>query len=177
MNTIIPKVKAGVNGVPPHTQFQSYASNSQPTNLTDCTSYSHANLVNDGFAKLQNKEGFNYAKYVTMSYPASMVKNTTANVSVTMRNKNGGTTWHNGFYFLVPKADSANWQVSQVSMPASQSCVGPYAVNPNNKVQFNFTITAPSVPGCYKFRWRMMTDGVQFGVASPNDVCINVTNP
>lgn len=175
MNTIIPKVRTGIN-VPPHTQFQSYAAGGTlPSNLTECSFFTHSNLVNDGYGKLEDKG--DWAKFVTKSHPASMVKNTTANVSVTMRNKGGGTTWYPGDYFLVPAGPNIIWGVSEVSMPSP--CLGPYASNQNNTKQFNFVITAPSTTGCYKFRWKMMhvTDigDIKFGVASP-DVCINVTN-
>jgi hypothetical protein len=181
INTIVPKTKSGIK-VPPLTQFQSYANNAQPTNLTECIAYTHSNLINDGFAKLKGKGGYDWAKYVTKTHPATMKKGTTANVSVTMRNKNGGTTWYPVSYFLAPASAAAdNWMRPAVPLPSmTPPCIGPFAADAYNTVQFNFQITAPNTPGSYKFRWRMAVDtgsgDLRFGVATPNNVYINVTN-
>lgn len=47
-------------------------------------------------------------------------------------------------------------------------------VAPNNVMQFNFPVTAPSTPGTYNFQWQMVQDGVEwFGALTPN-VAVNV---
>ena len=81
------------------------------------------------------------------------------NVSVTMRNL-GPSTWTAGQQFRLG-AIGNGWEGGRAYLTSD--------VPPNTDVTFNFTVTAPSTPGNYNFRWRMLQEGVQFfGDASTN---------
>lgn len=94
------------------------------------------------------------ADFANQSVPTTMLAGQTVTVSVTMKNT-GLVTWTAGQnYRLGPQPDGLTWGVSRITVP--------YDVAPGSFVTFTFNVTAPSVPGVYNFRWRMLQEGVQW---------------
>jgi RHS repeat-associated protein len=108
------------------------------------------------------KVGLDNAAFVSQSVPSTMVPGQTYPVSVTMQNT-GSTTWAAGTVGLGSQSPPGNtvWGPSKVSLASP--------VAPSAQVTFNFNVTAPTSPGTYDFRWRMVegTDG-WFGAQSAN---------
>ena len=100
------------------------------------------------------------SNFVSQSVPKTLLlPGETMNVSVTMRNL-GPSTWTAGQQFRLG-AIGNGWEGGRAYLTSD--------VPPNTDVTFNFTVTAPSTPGNYNFRWRMLQEGVQFfGDASTN---------
>ena len=96
--------------------------------------------------------------------PDSLATGQRFNVSIRMKNT-GTTTWTTAAtadgYRLVSQGPVNNniWGVSAIVLPQS--------VAPDAEVVFNFTITAPSAPGAYRFEWAMMRGQFSFGSFSP----------
>jgi len=95
-----------------------------------------------------------------------MLPGETMNVFVTMRNL-GPTTWTAGQAFRLGVMGSEGWGVGGRAYLTSD-------VAPNTDVTFNFTVAAPTTPGTYSFRWRMLQEGVQFFGDATTDVPITV---
>lgn len=103
----------------------------------------------------------NDAAFVAQNVPKTMVRGSSAAVSVTMRNT-GTTTWtENDAYRLGSQApqDNTVWGTNRRQLPK--------AVGPGDEVAFQFSVTAPPPPGA-AFQWRMVQDGREwFGAVSP----------
>lgn len=105
------------------------------------------------------------AYFMNQSVQSPLVPGQASNVSVTMQNI-GGTTWtsQGGNPFRLGSQnpqDNTTWGLARVDVPSN--------VAPGDKVIFNFTITAPSLPGTYNFQWRMVEELVTwFGDTTPN---------
>ncbi len=108
------------------------------------------------------------AAFSWQSVPNNMVVGQAYNVSVRMRNV-GSTTWTPGAGHRLGSQnpqDNHTWGLGRVLL------AGPVA--PGALATFNFTVVAPSVPGTYNFRWRMVREGVAwFGAKTPN-IAVNV---
>jgi len=108
------------------------------------------------------------AAFSWQSVPNSMVAGRPYNVSVRMRNV-GSTTWTPAAGHRLGSQnpqDNQTWGLHRVLLP------GPVA--PGGWATFDFTVVAPSGPGTYSFRWRMVREGVAwFGAETPN-VAVNV---
>ena len=102
------------------------------------------------------------SNFVSQSVPKTMLlPGETMNVSFTMRNL-GPSTWTAGQQFRLGA-------MGNDALVAGGRAYLTNDVPPNTDVTFNFTVTAPSTPGNYSFRWRMLQEGVQFfGDASTN---------
>lgn len=92
---------------------------------------------------------------------------------VTLKFRNSGTTkWTAAGGYALGSWNPENnflWGVARVPVPQD--------VWPQLPGIFEFTVTAPSVPGTYRFQWRMLEEGVEwFGGESP-EVLVNVTGP
>ena len=108
------------------------------------------------------------SNFVSQSVPKTMMlPGETMNVAITMRNL-GPTTWTAGQQFRLG-AIGNGWEGGRAYLP--------YDVPPNTDVTFNFTVAAPSVPGNYNFRWRMLQEGVQFFGDGSTNVPITVLAP
>ena len=101
------------------------------------------------------------SNFVSQSVPKTLLlPGETMNVSITMRNL-GPATWSEGQQFRLGFMGNEGWGGARAYLPSD--------VPPNTNVTFNFTVTAPSTPGTYNFRWRMIQEGVQsFGDATTN---------
>ena len=116
----------------------------------------------------------NDAEFVVQSVPTQVVAGHTYAVSVTMRNT-GTTTWDSttpdpplshAYHFRNQSITSATWMPSRVGMP--------HHVAPGETVTFDFTITAPTTPGVYDFRFRMVEELVEFFGETSEPLSINV---
>ena len=108
------------------------------------------------------------SNFVSQSVPKTLlVPGETMNVSVTMRNL-GPSTWTAGQQFRLG-AIGTGWEGARAYLPGD--------VAPNTDVTFNFTITAPSTPGNYNFRWQMVQEGVQFFGDATTNIPITVLTP
>lgn len=101
------------------------------------------------------------ALFIAQGVPAEMTTGQTYSVSVSMRNT-GSVTWTQAAgYQLALVAQGINWGTSAAPLPGE--------VTPGSEVTFNFTVTAPPVPGYDAFQWRMEQQGMgRFGEASAN---------
>lgn len=102
-----------------------------------------------------------FSNFISQSVPKTiLLPGETMNVSVTMRNL-GPSTWTEGQQFRLGYMFNEGWGGARAYLPND--------VPPNTDVTFNFTVTAPTTPGNYNFRWRMLQEGVQsFGDATTN---------
>ena len=100
------------------------------------------------------------SNFVQQSVPKTLLMpGETMNVSITMRNL-GPSTWTAGQQFRLG-AIGNGWEGWRAYLPND--------VPPNTNVTFTFPVTAPSTPGNYNLRWRMLQEGVQwFGDATTN---------
>ena len=106
------------------------------------------------------------AHFVSLNAPSEMLTGATATVTVSLLNI-GVSTWTTGGYELAYVSPA-------VAQPASCWGVGQIApgstVAPQGTATFTFTVTAPSTPGHYSFRWQMNTGSptVGFGDSTPD---------
>ena len=108
------------------------------------------------------------SNFVSQSVPKTlMLPGETMNVTITMRNL-GPTTWTAGQQFRLG-AIGNGWEGWRAYLPND--------VAPNTDVTFSFPVTAPSTPGNYNFRWRMLQEGVQFFGDATTNVPITVIGP
>lgn len=108
----------------------------------------------------------NDAEYVSqVAPPSSVLPGQQIAVSITMRNT-GGNTWIGGGLHRLGSSNprgNLNWGVGRMHIPAGTN------VATGQTHTFTATVTAPSVPGTYNFRWEMLQEGVAwFGDVSQN---------
>jgi YD repeat-containing protein len=113
----------------------------------------------------------NGSRYLSQSVPSTMIGGRSYDVAVAMSNS-GTSTWsavNNYRLGSQNPQDNSTWGLGRVTLPST--------VAPSEQVTFNFTVVAPSTPGTYNFRWRMVQDGVEwFGDYTPN-VAVTVSLP
>ncbi len=84
-------------------------------------------------------------------------------VSITMQNT-GTSTWTSGGrnpfrLAAAPLYAPSDWGFNRRDLP--------HDVAPGSEVTFDFSVTAPSVPGGYRFEWEMLQEDVEeFGIHS-----------
>ncbi|MBI4086059.1 MAG: hypothetical protein HY433_02350, partial [Candidatus Liptonbacteria bacterium] len=113
----------------------------------------------------------NSAQFISQSVPSSMIAGQSYPVSVTMKNI-GTNSWSaigsqiNAYRLRSENpSDNYNWGISRAELPNT--------VPAGSQVTINFTVTTPSAPGNYNFRWRMIQEGVQaFGQLTTNSVVV-----
>lgn len=134
----------------------SYAYRARACNSSGCGAYS-------AVVQVQVTLLVNNAQFVSWVRPASLMRNQTASVTITLKNT-GTTTWPaNSAYNLGHANDAMTWGTHRRSLGS--------AVAPGETVSFVFTITAPATVGTYEFRWQMVQDGVEwFGEQTPAGV-------
>lgn len=105
------------------------------------------------------------AAFISQSVPTTMAPGQSYDVSITMRNLEGGVgAWLPANWYRLgaenPR-DNTIWGMSRVPLPRTVVIF--------DDVTFNFRVTAPIVPGIYNFQWRMVQDGVRWlGNYTPN---------
>jgi hypothetical protein len=107
------------------------------------------------------------ARFVSQNVPEVIPAGETRRVSLTFFN-NGEATWDPEYgYSLGNIGDDLAWRVARVNIGAP--------VPPGNSETFSFDITAPVIPGNYRFQWSLARDGDSgnrgarlFGESSPN---------
>jgi len=122
------------------------------------------------FGPVTSTAATNDAVFVNQSAPGFLVVGEDFNAVVTMRNL-GNTTWTpEAAYRLGSQAPQDNdvWGMNRGLLSAR--------IDPNSDVAFTLPLTAPTTPGSYSFKWRMVQDAVGwFGELTPT-LTINV-NP
>jgi NTE family protein len=108
------------------------------------------------------------AWFVQQTVPSNMTPGGTYEVFITMQNT-GNVAWtSSGNYQLgsqLPQ-DNITWGINRCSLPPNLPVLGPglqAGISPGMSVTFDFTVTAPAVPGVYQFQWRMLQGGSGFG--------------
>ncbi|HYV05544.1 MAG TPA: NBR1-Ig-like domain-containing protein, partial [Blastocatellia bacterium] len=109
------------------------------------------------------KKRLSGAIFVGQNVPTVMTPGQTTTLDVSMFNS-GETTWSTANNFWLGSQnpqDNLTWGINRVPLPNP--------VPPGSQVYIPFTITAPTTPGTYNFRWRMVQDGVEwFGDLTDN---------
>ncbi|MGJ9418324.1 RHS repeat-associated core domain-containing protein [Massilia sp. CMS3.1] len=102
----------------------------------------------------------NSAAFVSQSVPAVMAAGGVYNVALTLQN-NGTSTWRTSEGFRLGSQSNAAWTPGSIA--------GSVEVAPGQSYTFYFAVTAPTAPGAYSFRWRMLREPSEwFGDQSPN---------
>ena len=100
------------------------------------------------------------ATFVSQTVPTTMVAGQNYAVSVTMQNTGTETWTPQAAYRLGSQSVTGSWGVPRIDVPT--------AIAPGANVTFNFNITAPTTPGSYTTKWRMLQEGVAwFGDFTP----------
>lgn len=89
---------------------------------------------------------------VSSTVPVTMLPGQSYNVSVTFRNR--GVLWNSARNFRLGAVGDSDPFTTSTRVNVTGE------VRPGNTHSFNFTMTAPSVPGVYNTSWRMVRDGV-----------------
>lgn len=99
--------------------------------------------------------GKNAAVMVNWQAPKNMTTGESTAVQVTVRNTGSSTWTATGGFQLGSQNPSDNkvWGISRVSLDPGKS------VPPGSQAVFSFDIVAPSQPGTYNLRWRMVQNG------------------
>ncbi|HLC65740.1 MAG TPA: NBR1-Ig-like domain-containing protein, partial [Candidatus Nanoarchaeia archaeon] len=96
------------------------------------------------------------AECVSNTIPSTMVAGSTRTVSVTMKNT-GASTWTDAASYRLGSQDpqdNTRWGVGRDRVSAN--------VAPGQQHTFSFDITAPSTPGTYSSRWKMLQENVRW---------------
>lgn len=113
----------------------------------------------------------NAAGFVAQSVPTEVAPGQRFTATVTMKNL-GSAVWtlRDGYYLgSADPQDNFTWGTNRGAMQEG------WYVPPGRDYTFTLDLTAPTEPGTYSMRWRMLQDAVQwFGPMSPNAV-ITVT--
>jgi len=113
------------------------------------------------------------AAFVSQSVPTTVTTGQSFTVSITMKNT-GTNAWTAGQNFRLGSQspqDNTTWGLHRVFLASTDS------IHQGQTKQFVFTVTAPSTPGVYAFKWGMLQELVTwFGTFSPT-VNINVVAP
>ena len=107
-----------------------------------------------------------FSNFISQTVPKTLLlPGETMTVSITMRNL-GPSTWTAGQAFRLGSMSDNGWPGGRAYLPND--------VPPNTDVTFTFPVTAPTTPGTYTFRWRMLQEGVQFFGDAATEVPITV---
>lgn len=108
------------------------------------------------------------AQFVSDTIPAAMTTGIQYNVSVTMKNTSQNTWTQALLYKLGAVDDSDPMGPGRVDMGSSDS------IGPNQNKTFDFTMTAPAIPGTYTTDWRMVHELVNwFGDIDTRQVVVS----
>ena len=113
----------------------------------------------------------NDAQFVSQAVSPRMAPGESQSVTVTMRNV-GSEAWTAAASYALGSQDPPDnvlWGLARVALPED--------VAPGSTVSFAFEVTAPSSPGRYPFRWRMLQEAIEwFGDMTP-PISIRVPGP
>ncbi len=106
-----------------------------------------------------------FSQYIPPVSPGEKV-----NVSLTMKNT-GTSSWtkesgHN--LGSQNPQDNTTWGFTRVSLDVNDS------IEPGAEKTFHYEITAPGIPGTYKFQWQMLQEKVEWFGAKSNNQFINI---
>jgi hypothetical protein len=107
------------------------------------------------------------SELVSQFVPSAMIAGRSYQVSVTLRNTSVKTWTAEDGYSLINTDNRAVWGITKVDLHAPAP--------PAHGITFNFQVTAPRVPGSYRFEWQMARNGRLFGEPSGGAV-IHVTD-
>jgi len=96
------------------------------------------------------------AQFYSQAAPATMIPGQSYSVSVTMQNT-GSNTWTSSTAYRLGSQnpqDNTTWGLGRVQLPSD--------IPPQEYAVFNFSVTAPSIPGTYNFQWRMLQENVEW---------------
>jgi hypothetical protein len=121
--------------------------------------------------------GTSHAEVVSISAPNEIYAGESFTGTVRMRNT-GQNYWQASW--INPQqphrlgsqnpGDNTRWGLQRVDLPDE--------VLPGAETTFQFTATAPTVPGTYPFDWRMVHDAVEwFGATATKTIAVLNTNP
>jgi hypothetical protein len=104
--------------------------------------------------------------FVSQTVPTSVVAGQSFTVTITMKNT-GNTSWKESTGFRLATLAN-NWGVTRARLASTDTLIK------TQQKAFTFTVTAPSTPGTYAFKWRMVHDGATgvFGAITP---VVNIT--
>lgn len=106
------------------------------------------------------------ASFVSQTVPTNVTAGQTFNVTITLKNT-GTTAWTEVNRFRLASespADNTRWGKNRVLLGSKDK------IHLGKSKSFTFSVTAPTVPGTYAFRWRMIQDSatpVRFGALTP----------
>lgn len=113
----------------------------------------------------------NDAAVVSISAPTAVLKGSTFEALVKMKNT-GGRVWTSSEQYRLGSQmsqDNSTWGKTRVELPTSTVAI-------NSEAEFRFQVTAPPTSGAQPFAWKMVQDGVEwFGPIASTQ--INVTGP
>jgi hypothetical protein len=118
----------------------------------------------------------NNAQFVSQNpqLPSSMAPGQKETVSIIMKNT-GTTTWTKAAGYKLDSQnprDNLTWGVARSELGSSDS------IAPNQTKTFVLSVTAPTAPGSYNFKWQMLKEGMEwFGDASQNISISIATTP
>lgn len=106
-----------------------------------------------------------FASFVSQSVPVVMVRGSVHATTITMKNT-GATSWPSGSSIILQNQST----VPTLTSTATVSLPGPVPANTSsNDVTFSISVTAPTSPGRYNFRWQMKRTSLDvFGELTPN---------
>ncbi|MDG6900896.1 MAG: glycoside hydrolase family 99-like domain-containing protein [Nitrososphaerota archaeon] len=121
--------------------------------------YKYLDIIQSVFGLTPNAAqpatGKNGAVMVNWQAPKMMTTGGAAVAQVTVKNTGSSTWTSSGGYQLSSQnpQDNGVWGTSRVSLDSEQT------VAPGKQIVFSFSVVAPSQPGTYNFRWRMIQNG------------------
>ena len=155
-------------GMPQDIILQSW--NDKPDyNLPDSSGYSFTQLLKDFMHTYVVSGNGNNAQFISQNVPTAMEAGNYYTVSV-LFNNNGITKWSTSTYYNLGSqnpSDNTVWGLNRVSVGDP--------VNVGQTKNFTFQIKAPTTPGNYSFKWRMVKDGLEWFGPNTTNVQVSVT--
>ena len=107
---------------------------------------------------------YNNAVFVDQLVPTVMTAGESYSTQITMRNT-GISPWSSSEAYALALV-GRDWGIERVRLPAT--------VNVNANLTFKFTVKAPAVPGQYRFRCKMVQEGLMFFGETTREISVSV---